>query len=131
MSMTGGNNRGLNMKPAIGNQCKVQVLFNPSIKKTAFTKLFNIVPGFVEIDFLELVEKGALATVLYDNPASAEHAAERIHGLEYPPDCFIEVSLVSDDKSALSSDGGIDSSWLGSILSKDAQNHCSVQLPKE
>jgi len=141
MSMTGGNNRGLNMKPAIGNQCKVQVLFNPSIKKTAFTKLFNIVPGFVEIDFLELVEKGALATVLYDNPTSAEHAAERIHGLEYPPDCFMEVTLYKGSDMM----DGVDASWQdnvrggggglnnsgssNSILSKDAQNHCNANLP--
>jgi len=120
-----GKSKGaLAMKPTSSKECRLKVLFNPSIKKTAFTQIFSIVPGFVDIKFLELVEKGALATVTYDNPTSAEHARTHINGLEYPTDSFMEVTLFQ-------ADGQSDSSW-GNVRngsSNDAQSLVSVALP--
>ena len=57
---------------------RIKVLFDPSVKKTTLEKIFNIVPGFVSLEFIEMVTKGAVAGVTYDNPLSAQHAIERI-----------------------------------------------------
>jgi len=79
---------------------RIKVLFDPSVKKTTLEKIFNIVPGFVSLEFIEMVTKGAVAGVTYDNPLSAQHAIERIQGLEYPADSPLELDMVPAEPEA-------------------------------
>jgi len=119
---------GMNVASQSGKEGKVKVVFNPSVKKTALTKIFNIVPGFLSADLQEMTERGAVAIVKYDNPASAEHAAERIDQLEYPPGCYLDVKL--DRGIDINS---VDSSWSSDpymlMPEADAQKECSIKLP--
>jgi len=90
MNLMGGNNSGC---------CSLRVLFDPSVSKDMFWALFNIVPGLVSCDFVEMLRDGmAISSVVYSNPASAGHAVERINGFEYPTGSRLQVRL--DDGGA-------------------------------
>lgn len=112
-------------KPTSSN--KIKVLFDPSLKKTSLEQIFNIVPGFVSLEFIEMVEKGAVAGITYDNPLSAQHALERIQGLEYPVGVPLEIDMVEPEKEA----EPVPEREEHLQPQYDAQMLCSVKMPQE
>jgi len=94
----GGNN--LPNYPG-ANQCHLRIVFNSGLTKDHLTKVFNIVPGLLDIKFVEMLPTGAaVGKVIYDNNQSAAHAAERINGMDYPIGSRLEVAFdpTSDPK---------------------------------
>ena len=85
------------------NSCRVKVLFNPSVSKDMFWALFNIVPGLVSCDLVEMTTDGAIGSVVYNNPQSAAYAVERINGFEYPTGSRLQLKI---DESTGSMSGG-------------------------
>ena len=75
------------------NSCRLKVLFNPSTSKDMFWMLFNIVPGLVSCDLVEITTEGAIGCVTYSNPQSAAYALERINGFEYPTGSRIQIKI--------------------------------------
>jgi len=100
-----GANAMLNqMARPIGNCCRLKVLFNPSVSKDMFWSLFNIVPGMVSCDLVEMTRDGAVSCVVYNNPQSAAHAFERVNGFEYPTGSFLQIKM--DDEGGMRMGGG-------------------------
>ena len=89
-SFMGGNNTPTNMG---GGPCKLKVLFNPSVAKDMFWALFNIIPGLVSCDLVEMMGEDALGSVVYNNPQSAAYAMEKINGFEYPTGSRLTIQL--------------------------------------
>lgn len=97
MSMMGGG--GLNPNGV----SSLKVLFDPSVSKDSFWALFNVVPGLLSCDFVEMRRDGmAISAVAYSNPTSAAHAMERLNGFEYPTGCQIQIRF---------DDGGFGNGW--------------------
>ena len=90
-----------------GSHTRVKVFFNPSIHKDAFWSLFNIVPGLVSCDLVDMTQSGALSTVVYNSYQAAAHAVDRINGFEYPPGSQIMVQMDGGD---MGPGGGFDQS---------------------
>lgn len=96
MALRPGAQYGQSNLPQYNNQCtKVRVLFHPSLSKDNLSGIFNIIPGFVDIEFLDMTSQGAMGGATYDNPQSAAHAVERINGLEYPLGSKLEVQFAT------------------------------------
>ena len=73
--------------------CKLRVLFNPSVSKDMFWALFNIVPGLVSCDLVDMTNEGGISSVVYNNPQSAAYAMERINGFEYPTGSRLTIRI--------------------------------------
>ena len=96
MALRPGAQYGQSNLPQYSNQCtKVRVLFHPSLSKDNLSGIFNIIPGFVDIEFLDMTSQGAMGGATYDNPQSAAHAVDRINGLEYPLGSKLEVQFAT------------------------------------
>lgn len=93
MPMNRMMNSGSMAMPDYPNQggCKLRVIFNPSLSKDNLVGIFNIIPGFLDVEYQEMTSQGAVGAVMYDNPQSAAHAVNRINGLEYPLGYKLEV----------------------------------------
>jgi len=78
---------------AVGNSssCRLKVKFNPAMSKETFMALFNIVPGLVNCDLLDLTNDGAIGVVIYNNAQSAAYAAERLNNLGVPAGSKLQV----------------------------------------
>ena len=91
---TGGGNAMMGqMAQSIGNCCRLKVLFNPSVSKDMFWALFNMVPGLVSCDLVDMTNEGGISSVVYNNPQSAAHALERINGFEYPTGATLQIKM--------------------------------------
>jgi len=77
----------------VGNSssCRLKVKFNPAMSKETFMALFNIVPGLVNCDLLDLTNDGAIGVVIYNNAQSAAYAAERLNNLGVPAGSKLQV----------------------------------------
>ena len=96
MVIHSGSKYGQSNLPQNTGQCtKVRVLFHPSLSRDNLSGIFNIIPGFVDIEYLDMTAQGAMGSATYDNPQSAAHAVDRINGLEYPLGSKLEVQFAT------------------------------------
>lgn len=73
-----------------GGVTRLTVVASPVLNQDQLWKLFDLVPG---LDYCDLRKDRkssggqgrAMATVVYNNPQSANYACEKLHGFEYPP----------------------------------------------
>lgn len=99
-NQSGGGGYNLPNYPG-ASQSSLRIVFNSGLTKDHLTKVFNIVPGLIDIKFVEMLPTGAaVGQVIYDNNQSAAHAAERINGMDYPIGSRLEVAFdpTSDPK---------------------------------